>query len=347
MDFEGFEARKRDHIRLALDAANEAAGGAGFDRIQLRHRALPELDFATIDIQTKFWNYPAASPCFVSSMTMGHGAGESVNALLATVASERRWPMGVGSQRRELEDESAAREAERLRKAAPHACFFSNIGLAQIIGTPAKKIAGLVESLGASALIVHCNSLQEAIQPEGTPRFAGGKTAIAELTRELHVPVIVKETGCGMSPEDFPLLAETGVAAIDVSGYGGTHWGRIEGERAPAGSARQEAAKTFAFWGEPTVDSLLTAAEWKKRTRARTEIWASGGVRSGLDAAKCIALGADKVGFAKPALEAGSGGAGALAAWMERIEFELKVALFCTGSADLGKLAGEGKWRRI
>ena len=347
MDLKGFEARKRDHLRLALDETNQAAGGNGLDRIRLAHRALPEINFADVRIDTDFFGKSAASPCFISSMTMGHGEGEALNARLASVAAAKDWPMGVGSQRRELTDADSAAEAKRLRKAAPAATLFSNIGLAQLISAKPGEIARIVENLGAVALFVHCNSLQEAIQPEGTPNFAGGIRALAALTQSFATPVIVKETGCGFSAEDFRRLAETGVRAIDVSGYGGTHWGRIEGGRADLGSVRAEAAKTFAFWGEPTLDSLLTARDWQTASGECTEIWASGGIRSGLDAAKCLALGAAKVGFAKPALAAAQAGEASLAAWMECIEFELKVALFCTGSASPGELGKGGKWRRI
>ena len=351
MDIQGFEARKRDHLRLALESAHEASGGSGLDQIQIIHRALPEVNFSAIEIQARFWNYSASSPCFISSMTMGHGEGEGINQVLASAAAERGWPMGVGSQRRELADANALDEGRRLRKAAPKSFLFSNIGLSQAIQEPSARIQSLVDSLEAGALIVHLNALQEVLQPEGTPDFARGMDSIARLVSDLPVPVIVKETGCGISLADFELLAKTGVAAIDVSGFGGTHWGRIEGARANSSDPRAEAAKTFAFWGTPTVDSLLNGLRAKSSSGLSAQIWASGGVRSGLDAAKCVALGADKVGFAKPALEQALKGKAALLAWMERVEFEFKTALFCSGSAnaeELRKDAATGaKWRKI
>jgi isopentenyl-diphosphate delta-isomerase len=351
MDIQGFEARKRDHIRLALESANEASGGSGLDRIQLVHRALPEIDFSQVEIKAKFWSYAAASPFFISSMTMGHGEGEGLNQVLASAAEERGWPMGVGSQRRELEDKNAIEECHRLRKAAPNSFLFSNIGLSQAIHEPSARILALVESLEAGALIIHLNALQEALQPEGTPNFSRGLEAIARIAEDMPVPVIVKETGCGFSLQDFQALAKTRVAAIDVSGFGGTHWGRIEGARAAETDHRAEAAKTFAFWGVPTIDSIENGRHAQTSLGLRAELWASGGVRSGLDAAKCIALGAEKVGFAKPALESALKGKGALISWMERVEFELKVALFCTGSANPEALridaATGAKWQKI
>ncbi len=346
MNTEGFENRKADHLRLALDPAMEALGESGFDRIHLRHEALPELNFSEIKLGTNFFKYKAASPCFVSSMTAGHVNGEALNLTLARVASSRRWPMGLGSQRRELSDPSAKQEWKRLRRLAPNGFFFSNLGLSQLIATKVDKVLALVDALEAGAIIIHTNPLQECLQPEGTPQFKGGLNALEKLCKTSPVPVILKETGCGFSKETLSRLARLGLAAIDLSGYGGTHWGRIEGGRAPAESAQQGAARIFKSWGESTTASLESAALLGKKL-AKTEIWASGGVRSGLDAAKTIAMGARKVGFAKPALEAALAGEATLDAWMQRIEFELKVALFCSGSESPDVLRKEKPWQKI
>jgi isopentenyl-diphosphate delta-isomerase len=356
MNTSHFESRKADHLRLALDPKMEASGESGFDRIRLRHEALPELDFADVDLTTSFFTYRAASPCFISSMTAGHANGEALNLTLAKVASSRRWPMGLGSQRRELTDSGAREEWTRLRRLAPNGFFFSNIGLSQLIANKPAKVLELVDSLQAGALIVHTNPMQEALQPEGTPHFKGGLKALEKICKESPVPVILKETGCGFSKDTLQRLSRTGLAAIDVSGYGGTHWGRIEGGRAASTSPQAIAAQTFAGWGESTLASLENAARVKlgkayapgaRAKRPATEIWASGGIRSGLDCAKAIALGARKVGFAKPALEAALQGEAALDAWMNRIEFELRVALFCSGSASADSLRKGKKWQKI
>jgi isopentenyl-diphosphate delta-isomerase len=346
MNTEGFENRKADHLRLALDPAMEAAGESGFDRIHLRHEALPNLNFSELQLETKFFSYLAASPCFVSSMTAGHANGEALNLTLARVASSRRWPMGLGSQRRELTDPNAKEEWKRLRRMAPNGFFLSNLGLSQLISTKPEKVLSLVHSLEAGALIIHTNPLQECLQPEGTPQFKGGLKALEKICKASPVPVILKETGCGFSRDTLRRLARVGLAAIDLSGYGGTHWGRIEGGRAPAESTQQSAARTFAAWGESTADSLAHAAALGKPL-AKTEIWASGGIRSGLDAAKAIAMGARKAGFAKPALEAALGGEATLDSWMQRIEYELKVALFCSGVASPEQLRKDKPWRKI
>lgn len=345
MNTKRFESRKADHLRLSLDPSMEALGAGGFERIQITHEALPELDFAEINLDTSFFGYKAVSPLFISSMTAGHYEGEALNFTLARAASARRWPMGLGSQRRELTDPNAKKEWARLRKAAPHAFFMSNLGLSQLIEVPHDKVFALVEALGAGAIFIHTNPMQEALQPEGTPHFKGGLKALEKFCKKSPVPVILKETGCGFSVATLKRLQGVGLSAIDVSGLGGTHWGRIEGGRAPDASQQKIAAATFSHWGISTVDSLLNAASLKGA--GKLEIWSSGGIRSGLDAAKSIALGARKVGFARPALLTAVQGQEPLEIWMAQMEFELKVALFCSGSATPDALRKGKKWQKI
>jgi isopentenyl-diphosphate delta-isomerase len=184
------------------------------------------------------------------------------------------------------------------------------------------------------------------LQPEGTPHFKHGLRALENICKNSKVPVILKETGSGFSPATLRKIRKLGLSAVDVSGLGGTHWGRIEGGRAP-GTLFQAASHTFANWGEGTIDSLFAAKASFSKTKKKPELWASGGIRNGLDAAKAIAIGANKVGLAQPALEAALEGEAALHAWMDRIEFELKIALFCTGSKDVTALQKETKWQKI
>ncbi len=341
-----FEQRKKDHIRWALDPRTEAVELNHFDRIELRHEALPEIDFQDIRLQQSALSQEWTTPFFVSSMTAGHTDGEILNETLAKACELRGWPLGVGSQRRQLHDEAASREWVVLRKVAPRARLFGNIGLSQIIDRPVSDVQRLVDSIEAVGLFIHLNALQECLQKEGTPQFKGGLQAITRVARELSCPVIVKETGCGMGRSTLLRLAETGVAAIDVSGGGGTHWGRIEGLRAGPDEKQGRAAQTFANWGLSTVDSLVQAQELK----LPCEIWASGGVRTGLDATKAICLGARMVGVARPMLEAALVGTEKVLAQMEQFEFELKIALFCTGSAHVAELEAAKevwKWRKI
>ncbi|MBA2711012.1 MAG: type 2 isopentenyl-diphosphate Delta-isomerase [Tatlockia sp.] len=333
-NYNQFEKRKQDHIDLALMQDNQASEFNVFDNWSLVHEALPDLDFDDIQISSQRFQREVPSPFFVSSMTAGHRGAISINHNLIEACAESGWAMGVGSQRRELTDHGAAQEWRALRRSFPKVSLFSNLGIAQIIELPISQIQNLIEALEAEALIIHCNPLQEAIQPEGTPQFKGGLAALAKLVSVFDLPIIVKETGCGFSVSTLQRLNDIGVQAVDVSGLGGTHWGRIEGHRAAEGSIKQKTAITFRNWGIDTVQSVLNALS----IDPKFEIWGSGGVRNGLDAAKLIALGANSVGFAKPMLNAALQDSKQVFELMQAIEYELKVAMFCTGSAALSEL---------
>jgi len=341
-DLAQFEQRKRDHIALSLSPENEAKGWSGLSHIELIHEALPDLNFSEVTISQVWLGETRPTPFFVSSMTAGHYDSLNLNQILAHACADRGWVMGVGSQRRELGDSEAAKEWRSVRKAAPKARLLGNLGLAQLIHTPTSQVAKLSESLDASAMIIHLNPLQECLQPEGTPEFRGGLTAIERLCNELEIPVVVKETGCGFSKSTLRRLSGIGVAAVDISGLGGTHWGRIEGQRSSTDSIQFEAAKTFSNWGVTTTQSVLNAVS----VDPDFEIWASGGVRSGLDAAKLLAMGACAVGFAKPILEAALKGEDSLQNAMATIEYELKTALFCTGSNAVHNLHARKLWQQ-
>ena len=333
-DYSQFEKRKQDHIELALMQANQATELHGFDRLTLMHEALPDVDFEDISIESMRFGLPVQKPFLVSSMTAGHQEAAKINEHLIAACAELGWAMGVGSQRRELTDAKAAFEWQPLRALYPTVSLFSNLGIAQLIGTPVSEIQRLTDALQADALIIHCNPLQECIQPEGTPLFKGCWDAVAQLVKALSLPVVIKETGCGFSESTLRRLNDMGVAAVDVSGLGGTHWGRIEGHRALHEPMRHQAAQTFAHWGIDTVQSMLNALAVKPSF----ELWGSGGVRHGLDAAKLFALGASSVGFAKPMLQAALQSSDDVLSVMASIEYELRVAMFCTGSRTLNDL---------
>ncbi len=353
-----FEKRKQDHLRIAMDPRSQADGFAGFDFVSLVPEALPDLDFSEIKIQTNLLGHLVSSPFFISSMTAGHENGELINSRLATFAQERNILMGVGSQRRELTDSSAISEWSRIRKIAPQVKLIGNLGIAQLIQTPIEQVQKLVDNLQAVAIFIHLNPLQECIQSEGTPQFKGGLKAIEKLCANLSVPVVVKEVGCGLSAATIEKLIGAGVRTIDVSGKGGTHWGRIEGLRAQDGSAQRKAGAVFENWGLATVQSLATAIAVLSTTKQqvtlsqanqnganlKTSLWASGGVRSGLDAAKLLAMGADAVGMAKPFLEAALISDQALTTCLDQFEYELKIAMFCTGSENLQALKAKKVW---
>ncbi|MGQ3892001.1 type 2 isopentenyl-diphosphate Delta-isomerase [Legionella sp. CNM-4043-24] len=333
-DYSQFEQRKQDHIELALLPVNQANERQAFDRVNLIHEALPDLDFQDIQINSIRFGQAVPNPFLVSSMTAGHKGAESINRRLIEACSQSGWYMGVGSQRRELSDPLAASEWLPLRRDFPHADLLGNLGIAQLLTASLSDIQRLTDVLEARALIIHCNPLQEVIQPEGTPQFKGCWQALERLVNSLSIPIVVKETGCGFSSSTLKRLNDTGVAAVDVSGLGGTHWGRIEGARASFESIQSRTAQTFKNWGIDTVTSVEHAAALKPRF----EIWGSGGVRHGLDAARLLALGASSIGFAKPMLEAAMNSADSVYKLMKTIEYELRVAMFCTGSRVISEL---------
>lgn len=333
-DYSQFEQRKRDHIELALMPVNQSSELNPFDAFNLQHEALPDIDFSEISIQSRRFKQPVDKPFIISSMTAGHANAANINKRLIEACALTGWAMGVGSQRRELTDKHAAFEWAPLVKAHPQVDLYSNLGIAQLITTPLSAIHALLEAIAAKGIIIHCNPLQECIQPEGTPQFKGSLQALAQLVKESPVPVIVKETGCGFSQSTLKRLNDIGVNAVDVSGLGGTHWGRIEGHRAGTDSTRQHTAQSFHNWGIDTIQSVKNALAIKPQF----DIWGSGGVRHGLDAAKLFALGATTVGFAKPMLEEALKSSQHVVAKMAAIEYELRTAMFCTGSRDLADL---------
>ncbi len=343
MDLERFENRKRDHLREALKAEHQAVSERDLERYRLIHDALPDFDLSDVDLSAPFLDRSLKTPFFVAGMTAGHKDAFALNRRIAVACQSRGWAMGVGSQRRDLEaGENLAQgtidQWKSFRQESPSLVLFANIGISQIISGNLDRIRQMMDLMEADLLMVHLNALQEALQPEGTPNFKGSWKALESLVRQLGRPVAVKETGCGISRDTAGRLTQLGVAAIDVSGLGGTHWGRIEGARAEPGSIRGLTAATFANWGIPTARSVSEAAQ----VGGLTEIWASGGVRTGLDSAKLIALGASRVGFAKPILDAAMESESILDQWMALREFELKVALFCTGKPTVAELRRDG-----
>ncbi len=345
-----FEQRKKDHIQLALEDRNQAFGLTQLEQVQLVHDSLPEFNLSEVSLKPES-AIITQTPFFIAGMTAGHAQAVSLNHVLAAVAAQRGWVLGLGSQRREFANLLAGEayadpSVAELFKKFPKLKVVSNLGIAQLIeahqGQALSRWIQHLEQLGVSAIGIHLNALQEAIQPEGTPAFQGCLAALNELLERSPLPVLIKETGCGFSRASFKKILSLGALKrakliIDVSGLGGTHWGRIEGQRSVEDSVSARLGETFKDWGVSTVASLRNAKE-VFGNHANVEIWASGGVRTGLDAAKLIALGATRVGFAMPALKAALKGELAVHEWMETIEAELKVAMFCTNSIHLKQL---------
>jgi isopentenyl-diphosphate Delta-isomerase len=328
-----FESRKADHVRLSMDPGNQTTNLSGLSRVRLIHEALPDINWTDLTIESSLFGEKTLSPIFVSSMTAGHAEGEKLNFRIAEAAEKRGWVMGIGSQRKQLFDAEAVKEWARFRGRFPELKIMGNIGLSQLIEMSNDDVLDLVDSVKASAMIIHTNPLQEALQPEGTPRFRGGFKRLEDLAKNTQVPIVLKEVGCGFSKRTLLKLKGIGLKAVDVSGLGGTHWGRIEGKRA-TNEVLAQTAESFKDWGISTIDSLRSAIDIKPDY----EVWASGGVRSGLDAAKLFALGAKMVGIAQPVMLAASESTKAVEELLARIEYELKLSLFCTGSRSVLEL---------
>lgn len=340
-----FEKRKQEHIVLALDERVQAQDRSMWNDFSLEHEAFPEINFEEVEISTSFFSsHKLSAPFFISSMTAGHEQGEKINTLLAGLSARHQILMGVGSQRKELTHPEAGLEWRKIRKTHKDALLMANIGATQLATHSLDQILGLVDSLEAVALIVHTNPLQEVLQKEGTPHFKFALKSLEDVVKKSEVPVVVKEVGFGFSNRTLKRLNEIGVKAVDISGRSGTHWGKIEGYRSQD-PLRERAAETFGSWGFDTLEVLKNA----KGQGLNYQLWASGGVRNGLDVAKCIALGADLVGIAQPWLKAALEGEQKLEELYQKLAFELRTALFCTGSQNLEQLYDRkvGVWRKV
>lgn len=328
-------SRKNDHLDIVLDPARAtSAARTGFDAFVFEHCAIPELHLDDIDLRANLFGRQLQAPLLISSMTGGAARSTAINAHLAEAAQRLGIAMAVGSQRVALETAGDQGLTGQLRQLAPDILLLANFGAAQLVrGYGLEEARRAVEMIGADALIVHLNPLQEAVQPGGDRDWRGVLNAIEALTGSLSVPVVVKEVGAGISARVARQLVEAGVAAIDVAGAGGTSWAAVEAERAGDGSQR-EIARAFAGWGIPTAMALQAVRE----ACPATPLVASGGIRDGVEVAKAIRLGADLVGQAAGVLQAALHSSDAVEAHFRVIIEQLRIACFCTGSADLASL---------
>lgn len=329
-----FERRKREHLDISLNAPVEGTGVAsGFERYYFLHQALPDLDLAAVDLSTTLFGKHLSAPIVISSMVGGINAAAEINRSLARAAQTLGIALGVGSQRCLIDHPDLA-GTYSVRDIAPDILLFANLGAVQLnYGFGVKECQALVDSIKADALILHLNPLQEALQPEGNTRFTGLLEKIREICRELPLPVIVKEVGNGISAETAARLAEAGIAGIDVAGAGGTCWSEIERRRAKNKLANDVAA-SFASWGIPTAESIGMA----RKGAPDIPLIASGGIRSGVDLAKAIALGADAAGIGLPLLKAAGRSAEEAINYLQVITGSLRVAMFCIGVGNLKEL---------
>ena len=322
--------RKADHIKINLEKDVRSALTTGLENYHFIHEALPELDLERIDTSLGLFGKRLAAPILISSMTGGTSEAETINLRLAEAAQDMSIAMGVGSQRAAIEHPEQA-QTFQVRRVAPDILLFANLGAVQFnYGYGIDQCKRAVDMIGADALILHLNPLQEAVQDAGDTNFAGLAKKIEEVCRKLEVPVIAKEVGWGMSEQTAKLLADCGVSAIDVAGAGGTSWSQVEMHRAPDEFTRELAA-TFVGWGIPTSASILNV----KKAAPEVTIFASGGIKDGLDIAKCIALGATLGGMAGQFLKAAAVSTEKAVDMMKLTKKQIEVTMFATGVGTL------------
>lgn len=328
------ESRKVDHIRINLEKdVSFPRVTTGLENYRFMHRALPELNLSEIDTQITLFGRTLKTPLLVSSMTGGAAEAHTYNLRLAEAAQEYKIAMGLGSQRAAIEDDRLA-YTYQVRQVAPDILLFANIGAVQFnYGYGVSQCQRAVDMVEADALILHFNVLQEAVQPEGDTNFAGLLAKVEEVCKNVSVPVIAKEVGWGFSREDVKRLADAGVAAIDVAGAGGTSWSEVEYHRAPT-AFHARVARSFADWGIPTSDAIIYARE----AAPELAVFASGGLRDGIDVAKCIALGANLGGMAGPLLKAAAQSTEAVLETLREINAQLRISMLCSGAANLDAL---------
>jgi isopentenyl-diphosphate delta-isomerase len=335
----GIASRKADHIRINLEEDVAAKGVTpGFERYRLVHRALPEIDLAAVSLEADLLGRRLGAPLLFSCMTGGTPEARRINRTLAAAAQRHRVAMGLGSCRILLEQPEVL-PTFAVRDLCPDVPVLANLGAVQLNrGVTVEACRRIVGMLEADALVLHCNPLQEALQPEGDTQFGNLLARIASLARALPVPVVVKEVGWGIAPDLARRLFEVGVAAVDVAGAGGTSWSEVERHRIED-PVRARVAGAFAGWGIPTAEAVRLA----RAAAPEGTIIASGGVRGGIDVAVALALGADVVGMAGPMLRAASAGDESLDDSVTEIAETLRIAMFCSGAARPRALRHDGR----
>lgn len=328
-------SRKRDHVELCAreDVAFQGKT-TGLERYQLTHNALPELDFHEVDTAVEFLGKPCGMPLLVSSMTGGYSDAATINQQLAEVCQTLQIPMGVGSQRQAIEDDSELESFRAARRGGPTIPLFGNLGGAEVAKSGSlETVQRLAELIDADGFAIHLNPLQELMQPEGNPNYRGVLSGIETLVRQLGLPIIVKEVGAGLSADTVRRLLEVGVRIIDVAGAGGTSWAGVELMRRSDGGDYAD----FWDWGIPTADAVNAARPLCDSAHAT--LIASGGIASPRDVGTAIALGAHLCGSARPMLktlrESGQQG---LETMLRKWQHHLRCMMFLSGSKTIADL---------
>lgn len=328
------ESRKADHIRINLEKDVQFKRlTTGLEQYYFMHQALPEINLAEVDASVTLLGKTLAAPLVISSMTGGTDIAYRINRHLAEAAQIHQIAMGLGSQRAGIEKPELA-YSYQVRDVAPDILLFANVGAVQLnYGYGAAQCQRAVDMISADALILHFNILQEAVQPEGDVNFAGLLAKVEQVCKSVSVPVIAKEVGWGFSEQNARDLANAGVTAIDVAGSGGTSWSEVEYHRAPT-EFHARVAASFADWGIRTAD----AVQYAVRGAPGLEIIASGGLRDGIDVAKCIALGAKAGGLAGPFLKAADHSTEAVEQLIRELIAQIRIAMLCSGAKTIAEL---------
>lgn len=325
--------RKSEHLRINLEEDVQSGLSSGLERFYFVHRALPELNLAEVELHVNFFGKTLKAPILISSMTGGIDEATKINQVLAAAAQKSGIAMGVGSQRIALEHPELAKSF-KVRQIAPDILLLANLGAIQLnFGYSVDACRRVVDMIEADGLVLHFNALQEAIQNGGDTQFAGLADKVEEVCKALPVPVIAKEVGWGFSQQDITLLVNAGVQAIDVAGAGGTSWSQVEMHRAETEERRRLAA-SFSDWGIPTAEVIQNVIQ----VAPELKIIASGGVRNGVDIAKCIALGACMGGMASPFLKTAAQSVEATIELINLLKEELRICMFATGSKTFEEL---------
>jgi isopentenyl-diphosphate delta-isomerase len=326
-------SRKNDHIRINLEQDVRSNLTSGLETFRFIHEALPEFNLSDVDTTTIIFGKKLRSPILISSMTGGTKEAGKINLRLAEAAQEAGIAMGVGSQRAALEDSRTA-STFKVRKVAPDILLFANLGAVQFnYGYEVSHCQRAVDMVQADALYLHLNPLQEAVQHGGDTEWKGLAKKIEVVCKEVGVPVVAKEVGWGISERTARILVECGVSAIDVAGAGGTSWSQVEMHRAPDELTR-ELAGSFVGWGIPTADSIQLV----RKAAPSLPIFASGGLKDGIDIAKCIALGASLGGMAGQFLKAAAISSDKIRHQIELTHKQFQIAMFSTGADTINSM---------
>jgi isopentenyl-diphosphate Delta-isomerase len=332
----GIEKRKLRHIRVSLEKEVETDIATGFEDIRLIHRSLPEVNLDEVSTETTFYGKKLAAPLIISAITGGTDEAKEINAILAEVAEEKQIGISVGSQRIAVAQPETIPTFSIVREKAPTTFVMGNLGCPQLsLGWGVDEAQKCIDMIKADALALHMNPLQEAVQVDGDTNYRGVYEKITELSRKLETPLIMKETGAGIAWEDAAKMQKAGAKGLEISGVGGTSWSAVEYH-----IAKEVGKKDMEYlggalwnWGIPTAISVIETTQ-----KTNLNIISSGGIRTGVEIVKSLALGADMGGMAKPFLEKAVKGKEALSQYVDDIIREIRVAMFLVGASNIDDL---------